>query len=205
VVRYTRETLVRFSAAGATPDMVQIGNEINNGMMWPDGRSSDWDKLADLLKAGIRGVDSAAPPGTAGRPQIMIHIACGGDTAATKWFFDNAASRGIAYDAIGQSYYPLWHGTPADLGRNLEMMGRRYAKDIWVVETIPRAARLSPSRMRARRPTCAISTPWCARPRTAAARAGCGGSPRRTTTWGPRGACSTRSSTPARHYPFSTA
>lgn len=133
VYRYTRETLIRFAAEAAAPDMVQIGNEINNGMMWPDGRSADFGKLADLIKAGVRGVDSAAPG--AMRPEVMLHIACGGDTAATKWFFDNVAGRGIAYDAIGQSYYPLWHGTPADLGSNLEMMGRRYAKDIWVVET----------------------------------------------------------------------
>ena len=133
VYRYTRETLIGFAAAGAAPDMVQIGNEINNGMLWPDGRSADFAKLADLIKAGVRGVDSASAG--AMRPQVMLHIACGGDTTATKWFFDNAAGRGIDYDAIGQSYYPLWHGTPADLARNLDMMGRRYAKDIWVVET----------------------------------------------------------------------
>lgn len=68
-------------------------------------------------------------------PAIMLHIACGGDTSATKWFFDNAAGSGIPYDVIGQSYYPLWHGTPADLARNLEFMAGRYAKDIIVVET----------------------------------------------------------------------
>ncbi|GEM_PF-4668740 len=68
-------------------------------------------------------------------PRITLHIACGGDTAATKLFFDNAGKSGIAYDVIGQSYYPLWNGTLSDLQRNPAFMAGRYAKDIIVVET----------------------------------------------------------------------
>jgi arabinogalactan endo-1,4-beta-galactosidase len=142
VYAYTRAALARFAAEGAAPDMVQIGNEINSGLLWPDGDSDDFGKLADLLKAGIRGVDSGAAAGAgsgtggaAVRPRIMLHIASGGDTAGTRWFFDNALARDVPFDAIGQSYYPMWHGTPEDLARNLSMMGRRYDKDIYVVET----------------------------------------------------------------------
>ncbi len=133
VFAYTRAVVARFYAEGIAPDMVQIGNEINAGILWPDGRSADFGKLADLLKAGIRGADSGA--GSAPPPRIMLHIACGGDTATTRWFMDNAILQGIPFDAIGQSYYPLWQGTPSDLARNLSMMGRRYEKDIYVVET----------------------------------------------------------------------
>lgn len=132
VQAYTRDVIARFGAEGVMPDMVQIGNEINNGMLWPDGKD-DWNRLADLIKAGIRGVDGGR--GGAPMPAVMLHIACGGDTAVTGWFFDNAEKSGIAYDVIGQSYYPLWQGTPADLGRNLAFMAGRYAKDIIVVET----------------------------------------------------------------------
>lgn len=133
VYAYTRAVIARFVAEGLAPDMVQIGNEINAGMLWPDGRSEDFGKLSDLLKAGIRGVDSGSGANPA--PRIMLHIACGGDTATTRWFVDNALARDIPFDAIGQSYYPMWHGTPADLKRNLSMMARRYGKDIYVVET----------------------------------------------------------------------
>lgn len=132
VQAYTRDAIARFGAEGVLPDMVQIGNEINNGMMWPDGKDN-WNNLADLIKAGIRGVDQGRGDGP--MPSIMLHIACGGDTAVTKWFFDNAAKSGIAYDVIGQSYYPLWQGTPTDLARNLAFMAGRYPKDIMVVET----------------------------------------------------------------------
>jgi arabinogalactan endo-1,4-beta-galactosidase len=100
--------------------------------MWPDGKGN-WNNQADLIKAGIRGVDQGR--GGAPMPSVMLHVACGGDTTATKSFFDNADKSGIAYDVIGQSYYPLWHGTPADLERNLGFMAGRYAKDIMVVET----------------------------------------------------------------------
>jgi arabinogalactan endo-1,4-beta-galactosidase len=132
VFAYTRDVIAAFRAEGALPEMVQVGNEINNGMLWPDGKDN-WNHQADLLKAGIRGVDTGR--GGDPMPRIMLHIASGGDTAVTKWFFDNAAKSAIAYDVIGQSYYPMWHGTLEDLARNLAFMAGRYAKDILVVET----------------------------------------------------------------------
>ena len=73
VFAYTRDTIAAFAAQGLMPDMVQVGNEITNGMLWPDGKLPDnWDNFADLLKAGIRGVNAGS--GSAPRPRIMIHI-----------------------------------------------------------------------------------------------------------------------------------
>ncbi len=115
------------------PDMVQPGNEIINGMLWPDGRlPQNWDNLADLLEAGINGVDAGL--GGAGRPLIMIHIDRGGDKERTKAFFDKWHSYGIDYDVIGQSYYPWWHGSLLDLRENMIFMANEYQKDIMLVE-----------------------------------------------------------------------
>jgi len=59
VESYTRETIAALREGGALPDMVQIGNEIAPGMMFPAGKlPGQWDTLAELLKAGIRGVDA---------------------------------------------------------------------------------------------------------------------------------------------------
>src|ERR1700730_4469157 len=59
VFEYTRDTIAAFRDAGALPDMVQIGNEITHGMMWPDGKlPENWDNLAQLVYAGINGVDA---------------------------------------------------------------------------------------------------------------------------------------------------
>ena len=141
VFEYTRDTIAAFRDANAMPDMVQIGNEISNGMLWPDGKlPGNWDNLADLLHAGIEGVEAGrshgeAPlRGGAPRPRIMIHIDKGGNQKATKWFFDKWNSYGIDYDVIGQSYYPWWHGSLLDLRENLIFMANEYKKDIMLVE-----------------------------------------------------------------------
>jgi arabinogalactan endo-1,4-beta-galactosidase len=133
VFEYTRDTIVAFKEAGVMPEMVQPGNEIINGMLWPDGKLPDnWDNLAELLKAGIDGVDAGR--GNADRPLMMIHIDQGGNLKRTKAFFDRWHSYGIDYDIIGQSYYPWWHGSLLDLRENLIFMANEYQKDIVMVE-----------------------------------------------------------------------
>ncbi|OHB57481.1 MAG: arabinogalactan endo-1,4-beta-galactosidase [Planctomycetes bacterium RBG_13_44_8b] len=133
VFEYTRDTIIAFRDANVMPDMVQNGNEIINGMLWPDGRlPSNWDNFAELVKAGIDGVD--AGKGSAQRPLIMVHIDKGGNQKATKSFFDKFNSYGIDYDIIGQSYYPWWHGSLLDLRENLIFMANEYGKDIIIVE-----------------------------------------------------------------------
>jgi beta-galactosidase len=115
--------------AGVTPDMVQIGNEINHGMIWPEGHINNLDSLAQLIYAGIQGV-KAVDPSIA----IMIHIALGGQNDESRFFLDNMIMRGIPFDVIGLSYYPRWHNTLEDLRYNLNDLARRYDKDLIVVE-----------------------------------------------------------------------
>ena len=133
VFQYTRDTIAAFRDADVLPDMVQIGNEITNGMLWPDGKlPENWDNFAQLVHAGINGVDAGR--GNGRRPRIMIHIDRGADVKGTKAFLDKLNSYDIPYDVIGQSYYPWWHGSLNDLRSNLEFMAREYHKDIIVVE-----------------------------------------------------------------------
>jgi arabinogalactan endo-1,4-beta-galactosidase len=133
VRNYTHDTQVAFREAGLRPDMVQLGNEITSGMLWPDGKLPDhWDNFVDLIKGGIQGVETGR--GTNAPPRIMIHIACGGDKQRTKGFFDKLHSYGVAYDVMGQSYYPWWHGSLLDLRENLHFMATTYARDILLVE-----------------------------------------------------------------------
>ena len=107
VFEYTRDTIAAFRDAGVLPDMVQVGNEITNGMMWPDGKlPENWDNFAQLVYAGVNGVDAGR--GNGPRPKIMIHIDRGGDVKGTKLFLDKLNSYDVPYDIIGQSYYPWW-------------------------------------------------------------------------------------------------
>jgi arabinogalactan endo-1,4-beta-galactosidase len=125
--------MISFREAGVLPDMVQVGNEVINGMLWPDGKlPENWDNFAELIKAGINGVYAGCD--TLDRPQIMIHIDQGGNRIKTKAFFDKLLSYGIRFDYIGQSYYPWWHGTLLDLRENMIFMANEYKKPIIVVE-----------------------------------------------------------------------
>ena len=133
VFEYTRSTMMEFRKADVFPDMVQVGNEISNGMMWPIAKLPDnWDNFAVLLKAGINGVKASC--GNNPCPEIMIHIDKGGDKDFTKYFFDKIKNYNIDYDVIGQSYYPWWHGSLLDLRECLNFASKEYNKDIIVVE-----------------------------------------------------------------------
>jgi arabinogalactan endo-1,4-beta-galactosidase len=134
VFAYTRDIIAAFAQQGLMPDMVQVGNEITNGMLWPDGKLPDnWDNFADLLKAGVSGIDAGR--GAAPRPRIMIHIERSGDYDAAVWFFDNLIAHHVRFDVIGLSYYPFWHGNLATLRGNLHDLALRYRLPIIVVET----------------------------------------------------------------------
>lgn len=134
VFSYTRDTIAAFAREGVMPDMVQVGNEITHGMLWPDGKLPDnWDNFADLLKAGSRGVEAGR--GTHSMPRIMIHIERSGDYDAAVWFFDNLIAHHVSFDVIGLSYYPRWHGGIAKLRGNLHDLALRYQHPIILVET----------------------------------------------------------------------
>jgi arabinogalactan endo-1,4-beta-galactosidase len=133
VFTYTRDTIIAFREAGVMPDMVQNGNEITNGMLWPHGKlPENQDNFADLVRAGINGVDAGR--GNLPRPKIMVQVESSGNVAKTKAFFDALFARGVDCDVLGQSYYPWWHGSLLDLRETLNFMARTYRKEVMVVE-----------------------------------------------------------------------
>lgn len=140
VYAFTYDVISQLREVSALPDMVQIGNEIRAGMLWPDGKlgtppneyGTDFDRLAALLKAGIQAVHDAAGEG---RVKIALHLDNGGNNAQYRWWFDAIVSRGVPFDVIGLSYYPYWHGTLEELKQNMNDVSRRYGKDVAVLET----------------------------------------------------------------------
>ena len=130
VYNHTFDVTSSLAAQGTPADMVQIGNEINPGMLLPTGSTSNWANLAALLTAGANAAKAAN-----GSTRIMLHLAEGGDNALFRWWFDQAVARGVPFDVIGASYYPYWHGSLAGLQTNLNDMAARYNRDIVVVET----------------------------------------------------------------------
>ena len=134
VYDYTSEVLNDLKAVGAYPDMVQIGNEISGGLLWPDGYIDNAQNLADLLNSGIQAVRDTTPAGKTCK--IMIHIAEGGDKDRFEYFFDQLISHGVTdFDVIGLSYYAYWHGTLQDAKNNMNNCVARYGKEVCIVET----------------------------------------------------------------------
>ncbi|MFI6760812.1 arabinogalactan endo-beta-1,4-galactanase [Micromonospora sp. NPDC050417] len=135
---YTADTITAFARQGSPVDMVQIGNEVTAGMLWPVGQiytdaGERWPEFATLVKAGLAGARAANPRGH--RLRTMLHIDRGGDNGGSRWFFDRVLAQGVEFDVIGQSYYPFWHGSLADLTANLHDLAERYGKPLVVTET----------------------------------------------------------------------
>ena len=118
---YTRQAVQAIQ-----PELVQIGNEINNGLCWPQGHISDTAAMLTLLRSGISAVRSTAPAA-----RVILHYA-GLEGAET--FF--GALRSTGYDLIGLSYYPIWHGRDLDrLASIMDMLTVRYHKPVLIAET----------------------------------------------------------------------
>lgn len=109
VYRYTKEVMQTLKDKDLLPEMVQVGNELTNGLLWPSGRKPEFDRIAKYLNAGIRAVREIQ----ADIP-IMIHLDNGGFNEMYVEWFDEFTKRAEPFDIIGLSYYPFWHGTMED-------------------------------------------------------------------------------------------
>jgi arabinogalactan endo-1,4-beta-galactosidase len=134
VYDYTSEVLNALAEEDAYPDMVQIGNEIGNGMLWDYGSSDNPDGLAALLNSGISAVRDTTPDGE--DTQIMIHVEYGGYSEPSQTFFQTIEAHGVTdYDIIGLSYYPYWHGTFAEVKQNIQNLYEKFGKQVVLAET----------------------------------------------------------------------
>jgi len=125
-------------AHGVVPEWVQVGNEISNGMLWPEGRVDKESKnLSAFLEAGYEAVKSVDP-----KIKVIVHLNDGSNHQLYRRFFDVLAKNRVQYDVIGLSYYPYWQkGRPDftttidELGANLADLAAQYHKEVMVVET----------------------------------------------------------------------
>jgi arabinogalactan endo-1,4-beta-galactosidase len=130
VYAYTKEVLNRCREEEILPQMVAVGNELSNGLLWPYGQVPEYGNIARFVSAGIRAVRELAP----GVP-VMIHLDNGGNNELYRRWFDNYfANGGADFECIGLSYYPFWHGTLAMLRDNMIDIAQRYGKELYVAE-----------------------------------------------------------------------
>lgn len=121
VYEFTRKVMLEVK-----PDYIQIGNEINNGLLWPDGHINNADKMKALLQEGIRAVREVNS-----NTKLMMQYAGHHDAAS---FFEKLSD--LDFDLIGISYYPFWHGKNLDsLSNNMALLHDRFKKKIVIAET----------------------------------------------------------------------
>lgn len=129
VYDFTKDSLQKVLDAGVNVRMIQVGNELSNGLLWPEGQLPNYDNVAKFVSAGIR----ACREVKADIP-LMIHLDNGGNNALYRDWFDHYMERGEDFDYIGLSYYPFWHGTLQMLEDNMNDIAVRYGKELIVAE-----------------------------------------------------------------------
>ncbi len=134
VYSFTKECLEIAVREGVAPELIQVGNEITNGMLWPvgkleiDGKRCNYENFCRLVEAGCRACREVAP-----EARIILHLERSNDKAVYQEFFTEMAKANIDYDIIGASYYPYWHGTPDEMLDNLDAC-KRFGKEIMIME-----------------------------------------------------------------------
>jgi arabinogalactan endo-1,4-beta-galactosidase len=136
---YTRQVISAFAQQGTPVDLVSIGNEIRNGILWPTGEINctgcgGWASLAQLLKAGVAGAQAGNPAGH--RLLVMMHYDQGGSFSLSSAFYSELESYGVPFDVIGLSYYPvLDEPSISGLRANVDGLAAEFGKPIVIAET----------------------------------------------------------------------
>ena len=130
VYEFTREALEKLKAEDLAPDMVSVGNEITNGLLWPVGRAS-MDNIVRFVNAGLQAVEEVCP-----RAETVIHLDNGPDEGQYRaWFESYFAAGGRDFDIVGMSYYPFWNGPMSGLAESMADEVAHFGKDIIIAET----------------------------------------------------------------------
>ena len=133
LANHTTSVLTTLKNTGITPDWVQVGNEVNNGMLYPDGKAStNMNNFAQLVNVGYDAVKSVFPSA-----KVMLHLSNGWDKNLYRWLFDGLKNNGGKWDVIGMSMYPLtsdWATKNAQCLTNMNDMVSRYNKEVMIVE-----------------------------------------------------------------------
>jgi arabinogalactan endo-1,4-beta-galactosidase len=130
---HTTAVLTELKNNNVTPEWVQVGNETNDGMLWPEGRAStNMANFAQLINAGYDAVKAVFPSA-----KVIVHVSNGFDNTLFRWLFDNLKNNGGKFDVIGMSLYPSpanWQTMNTNCLVNMNDMVVRYGKEVMVVE-----------------------------------------------------------------------
>lgn len=130
---HTTEVLQMLKAEGIEPEWVQVGNETNNGMLWPEGKASEnMAAFARMVNSGHNAVKAVFP-----KAKVVVHLSNGWDRNLYQWLFDGLRQNGARWDVIGLSVYPTpsnWATINAQVLANMQELSLRYGSELMIVE-----------------------------------------------------------------------
>jgi arabinogalactan endo-1,4-beta-galactosidase len=129
---YTVDVMNALKTNGITPDWVQVGNETNDGILWPDGKASaNMANFAQLVNEGYDAVKSVSASS-----KVIVHISNGFDSNLFRWIFDGLKNNNAKWDVTGMSLYPSanWSALNDQCLANMKDMISRYNKEIMICE-----------------------------------------------------------------------
>lgn len=133
ITQHTASVLTALKNNGIAPEWVQVGNETNNGMLWPEGKASvNMGNFAQMINKGYDAVKAVFPAA-----KVIVHLSNGWDNALFRWMFDGLKTNGAKYDVIGMSLYPSpsnWQTLNGQCLGNMNDMVARYNKEVMIVE-----------------------------------------------------------------------
>jgi arabinogalactan endo-1,4-beta-galactosidase len=134
VYDHTFDVMNALKTSGVIPEWVQVGNEIRGGMLRPDGSTSNYPQLAQLITSGYNAVKAVSATS-----KVIVHLDQGNNSALYRGFFDALTTNGALYDVIGMSYYPYWlnqdyTASIGNLTNNMNDMVTRYGKEVIIAE-----------------------------------------------------------------------
>jgi arabinogalactan endo-1,4-beta-galactosidase len=135
VYNYTYNFMTALVAAGVTPQYVQVGNEINSGMLWPVGsvgattvNGNNFTQITGLINSGYSAVKAVSSTS-----QVVIHLATVSNLSDFEWLFDGLKAAGANFDVIGGSYYD-GPSNITTVAANLHTLATRYNKPVMICE-----------------------------------------------------------------------
>ena len=136
VYNYTLAVLNYYKSKNLVPEMVQVGNETNSGMLWPVGKveNNNWQNFAILLNSGIKAVRDFSTGSTI-KPKIILHVAQLQN--AESWVSALKLHGVTDYDILGLSHYTKWSTvqTMNDVTVSIKQLKTLAGKEVMVVET----------------------------------------------------------------------
>ena len=141
VKTHTKEVLQLLKDNGIDVHWIQIGNEVNQGMLWDKGKvnGNSVNSFVYFFNSGSKAAKEIYP-----QSKVILHISNGQDSALFTWFFDLMKMYNIRYDIIGMSLYPVywengawktdWQTNVTKCMNNIKSVSAKYGKPVILCE-----------------------------------------------------------------------